>query len=424
MPGFRDFLKKNIFDVELIGKPLSKVQKIWRDTSAEVYHRRRGWLADVAVNNDKQVVSDEVVIPADRAQNKGRITTGERTLTFLGMPFFYVKNGGIDGFREAIENTARWKQQDLFAINLVRAIVVFPFNLLFIVPRFLVNVLKLATEYFPRYAAHFTQRLLIGAIQALGKKNANFVFAIAALIVLVPLHIAFKLAYIVGRAITSPADSLYAAWQTGKELAGEGVGGTIVSLLFAAVSLAFTLAAYTFLFPLAVQLIVTYAPSVIATFVQSVVTFLAQTPFANVASTLGPAINPVLQAAGVAISEVLGMATLGVIAGYVATLGTGIAVLFEELEKIFPVFSEWWRRPSPSSSDERIAFTVDDDAERSADDANQQKNSQGQFWAAASRSQDGNAPANGVNPNDDEGNANDKRDSTLAPVNRNRGSVG
>lgn len=280
-------------------------------------------------------------------------------LNFLGMPFFI----GELTWKTFCKRFFGWDEQKyLLPINIIRAFFFGLFNLLFIIPRFILNIVKLATELVPlflRVMVHgWINKLITLLSSSSGYHWFTKIFIALPLVILFPLYIVFKLAHIIGRAITSPHKNLYAAWQAGQELAGDGILGKIASGFFCLIGLALTTLAYLILFPIAIKLIMTYAPTVISSAVQTVLNFLA--PLSSFGSALGTVTTPIFQFFGYYI----GSPVINGLAGVIGWTVGPFVVLLDKVDEGLAKFSGWWRTSPPwfknGESDIKLSGTLED----------------------------------------------------------------
>lgn len=280
--------------------------------------------------------------------------------SFLGMPFF---KGDVN-WKTCCKDFFGWDEQKyLLPINIVRAFFFGVLNLLFIVPRLILNIAKLLTEFVPLFLKigvnDWTNRLI--NLLRPGSPYTWFskIFIALPLVVLFPLYIVFKLAHIVGRAITSPHKNLYAAWQAGQELAGNGILGKIISGFFCLIGLALTTLAYLILFPIAIKLIMTYAPTVISSAIQTVLNFLA--PLSDFGAALGTVTTPIFQFVGG--FSAIGTPVINGLAGVIGLTAGPFVVLLDKVDEELAKFSIWWWRSPPLFSHEEeslVAFGQSD----------------------------------------------------------------
>jgi hypothetical protein len=135
------------------------------------------------------------------------------------------------------------------------------------------NIGKLFTEFLPTVLEISTFKAIAELKEtctALASSRWEKVAAGAGIVLLTPFYYTFKVWRLLGRAITSPAASMKAAWQAGVELGDWEVNGykipigKIIGSLLAALSLAITIAAYVIIFPLGVKAAITHGPAFIA----------------------------------------------------------------------------------------------------------------------------------------------------------------
>ena len=243
------------------------------------------------------------------------------------------------------------------AINIVRSIFVTLFNVLLILPRFALNILKLGTEFIPHFmhraTAHF-MNYLIRSITPLPIPTKIFV----GVILVAPisaLYAVFKLVQLIGRALTSPHRSLYAAWQAGQELAGKGFLGRITSLFFCTLSLALSTFVYLMLFPIAIKLAYTYLPQNITTVIQAAVNLFE--PLSQLGVYLSMITTPIFKVMGAFFGTFFASVGTPVVLGIAVLLGvvpTAAIVLLDGIDAGITRFSTWWKTPPERNAPQQI----------------------------------------------------------------------
>jgi hypothetical protein len=232
--------------------------------------------------------------------------------------------------RNAAKKISGWDKESYWIINIIRAFLYTVVKLAILFPlRLLGNIARLFTEFVPllikRATGNWINRLLdvVSNRRAEGGQPDHNIFArmgaFALIILLLPIHFAAKLVHLVGRALTSPGQSIQAALQAGRELGGDGPLGTIIGGAFALVSIALTTAMFVIAWPAAIKLLATYVPGFFTTAIQPALNFL-NTILSPITSFLGPVVTPIFNAlggffAGISSSAAVG---LGAIAGVVA----------------------------------------------------------------------------------------------------------
>lgn len=218
-------------------------------------------------------------------------------------------------------------------------------------PKLVWNLVKLGTQFFP----HVVEMLSLKGISALidfikNPRQHNVVLKVLAgfgVGLLMPFYYAGKIGALVGRALSSPADSIKSGWESGQQLLGSGFAGKILGGLLGVLSLATTITLYGLFFPIAVNALVVYAPSAISTLVSATVSFLTQSSFVSTVSAgimklFGPIVLPlaktVAQTASLTVPRTL------------TSLGTAVGASFASaslLEKIVVIIAgKMWNNPN------------------------------------------------------------------------------
>jgi len=294
-------------------------------------------------------------------QRKHADRLSTRVLTFLGFPAEDMtgdqfvddrRKNALSILENFFRNLIGWHRQasgNQKIWNAIKLPVVLLWNVGTVPVRLTVNLLSVVTVLIPgilSIAMDSISKKLSGKM-----KDASLDDATASLAVLTNLWILARGFYFllevvgfVGRAVFAPSLGMYKANEFGRNVGGKR--GTLLSVLLITLSTLITLAAYTLVFPLAIQGIVVWAatyalPSVVvasmqavqAAYVWGLAKLIANMPFTmqtviSQVSVLGSAVNFVMTQMGLTMSGgILSPLVLGisVIAGAVSGLGLVVA---------------------------------------------------------------------------------------------------
>lgn len=239
-------------------------------------------------------------------------------------------------------NIPRWLNISLL---ILKSIVYGAWNFAQILPALAKNIIKLGTEFIPSVLAETCFYGIKTCLEMLNKPETSFakkVLLVPAMGIAALAFIPFKAAHIVGRAITSPINSMYAAYAFGGKVVdffanklipgiknGEQEGKVrlakkIIGGAFAVFSAALTVVAYTILFPLAIKAIATHIvpqlPSAIITIAEPIVTKLKP-----IFETIGTGIHAISTTFFASMGAISAHTGISLVAGSVlATIGAGL----------------------------------------------------------------------------------------------------
>ena len=294
--------------------------------------------------------------------------------SFLGLP-----NGNPTIHDDVDENTSvqsignlfwrllSWDDNQAIGLNVLRAPIAAAFHLLMVIPKFIVNIAKLITEFLPTLASQIAGKIArnigIQLERQVNREEKNYAAIIgwgALYGATKTIEFAFKTMNFVGRAITSPILNMRSAWYGGDQLghwladqlgAGKNTKKIIRAVMANTFSLftgALTVAIYAIAAPIGAKIalgtILPQAPGVIGVAIKAVIPIIS-----TVANAVGglvmPVAGPVLNALGLTLSPLalIGTAVLTSVMGNEAAKGlknvTGRAV-----DKI----ASWFRKPAVS----------------------------------------------------------------------------
>jgi hypothetical protein len=159
----------------------------------------------------------------------------------------------------------------------IALLVIVPVQISVVVLRCLRNILKLVTEFLPRALALSFYRAFISLRAIVGNESAYStparVFAGFFALLTGVLFAAFGLCYLIGRATTSPIESVRASYEYGESK------HPVLGVLLAALSVALTACVYAVLFPLAIKFLLMQTAAVVSSaphWVMSTLNFIAQ----------------------------------------------------------------------------------------------------------------------------------------------------
>jgi hypothetical protein len=243
----------------------------------------------------------------------------------------YVVPGGTL-FKQILKNLAGWSEKQSPLLNILKGIILFPINVALIPIKLVLNIIRLATEALPYLIEISTMVGMAKLLNYIHENKSNSLFGKAAAAVgiaaLATLHGIFKVLHVLGRAITSPYDSVRLAFKAGEDIGG--ILGKVAIFVFVFFSLAITAAAYIVLFPLLINLIVAQAPIAAATAANFLSPYLAP-----VGSALANLLIPALSSIGITLSASFASVALGV-----TTLAASAALLVAPFKLFLNWFSE------------------------------------------------------------------------------------
>jgi hypothetical protein len=300
----------------------------------------------------RKLPGNEAGLSAEHKGSLGNLkTTGQRVQLFFGLP-------AGDSLAGVAQNFLFWrsKYSDNSVINTVLKIlwgisllIVLPVQLSLVVFKCLRNILKLGTEFLPLLVLQADDEFLWRGVRGctsvlfLGKDSKNkdvgvFGRLVAGFILLfvAPIYLAFTLWHLIGRATTSPVESVRASYEFGKKVGDERGGvpesrlGYFLGVLLAGLSVALTACVYAVLFPLAIKVLLVQMAALVSSvphWLMSTLSFVAklgsgfgQFLFANVPLSFLIAFNsPIL------FSIMAGLSLVGItFFGGVASVGAVI----------------------------------------------------------------------------------------------------
>lgn len=277
--------------------------------------------------------------------------------SFFGLPN-RCENGVTPSWSNIAKNLFGWQDNKSTArsiFNFLLSPFALAWNLATAAIKTIINIAKLFTEFTP---------LLLAALCSSLIDYTNKEAEDACTGVLSPgklflqratkcMNVFFNALLFIGRALTSPLNSIRKAWYTGQELAGTGIGGKLLGGSLALLSASITIVAYSFALPLVIS---ATAPAIISKISVSLSQFAG--PVMNTLSAalswigsqvVMPVLGQAFASLGVSVSPAFaGAVTLGTFA--MTTLGTA-------LDRVISPFKEWWNR-----SAKRVASTPSNNA--------------------------------------------------------------
>lgn len=260
-------------------------------------------------------------------------------------------NGDPLTLKSVFYNFIDWPEKDEWqnnfdskALNILflvtKAVLYGAWNLASILPALAKNIFKIGTEFIPsvlaetcRYGVETFYNMLRKPETSLAKK----VLLLPAIGLAALAYIPLKSVHIVGRAITSPITSIYAAYAFGGKVVDFFAGNKdknrlvtqkrVLGVIFAALSVALTVAAYTIIFPLAIKAIATHVvpqlPAAIIAIAEPIVTKLKPA-----FEAIGVGIHAIKASFFAAMGAVSAHTGISIVIGAVlATIGTGLNLL-------------------------------------------------------------------------------------------------
>ena len=299
------------------------------------------------------VVTDEY---RSRESDHSADTSSTKSITpvLTGWQLFWNFIGGWTSLRD--EN-GTWKPKtpkmwlNIFTLP-IKLCIIFPLKLVAVVFKFLLNTLKLVTEFLPLILTYLSFTLahwLALNTEALEKRSdwrkvLAFPLAILSLAAFA-LHIATRVLFLVGRAFSSPEKSARMAFAYGRELKAGKFFPIVLGVLGAFISISITAALWAITLPLAIGAVAHYFPVVL-----NAVTWMVQLPVVTTTlSALHGALGTAVSFLGTVFSPLLtplsGLMGLQISAA-VVTLGVTVAVLAAPLlailSKVGDKLSDMW----------------------------------------------------------------------------------
>lgn len=236
-----------------------------------------------------------------------------------------------------------------------------PVNLFIAAYTTIKNIIKIFTEFLP-YTV-FTALTLVLNFSAIkyGKREGENTFAYAVLFaVTLPFWCLSLTATLIGRAVTSPVNSVEAIWNfcqnTGldadqEESMSMKLARFVMGSALCFVSISVTITAYTFLFPLLIKMIpvlgtdiaacITKVGELLSPFLSSIGTTIAIPVFTKLATAVGFLLSPVVS--GLAMLAGSALVMLGVIA-----------------DKLIDVVDDYWFRTGYAQDENECVVSVSD----------------------------------------------------------------
>lgn len=275
----------------------------------------------------------------------------------------------------------------LLDITLIKPILSFALNMISMIFKLPKNIVKLVTEFIPALMANLCKEGISKAHFILSDNNASTTKKFAAHLLGVASYtgfVIFKGIHIVGRAITSPYNSMVAAYQFGVSKFSNIIQNEkwrkAIGVTFFLLSAALTISIYAVLLPLVLThliapiaaKIVTALPAHISGFVMNATNMLAPH-----LSTIGNFIHSVFS------SLYTSLAISPIHTGVAIIASAAITTVGNALSHIKGHLNLWWRQKSKGTS-EKLKIEIDEGYESADQDAykNLRGGSTGQLNAA------------------------------------------
>jgi|GEM_PF-1747469 len=269
-----------------------------------------------------------------------------------------------------VKNFFGWQPNKSLPRNFFNFLLVTPINLITTPFKFALNVLKLGTEVLPAFLHKLS--IFIGynlkdaakqlyANRALSLSGATF-FSLAALIIIPAVVMEYAryplwAAYMLGRSLTSPIDSLRDTWKTntgwGRDADGDRFKkSTPRAIALTALHLLVIAGVYTIALPVLSQALIGLLLPILAVSLPSSV-FIAVFKVVNAITPALTAISKVaLPLANIVLLELTRLtglnaiaASMPALAGFGAVAGIGLGLVGTGLNKLVNQFREWWHKP-------------------------------------------------------------------------------
>lgn len=277
--------------------------------------------------------------------SQGTRRASQRIMQFLGMTYFNNKHNY--SVLDVLKHLANWDHDPSVSLsyNLSKAPFFLIINLLITLGRFSINMLKLITEFLPRalfaglfpLAKEFFGLIpqCVGGLVDENKDGAEKILPLLGLVVMVVCSLVLGsvllplgLWYFIGCAVTSPADTVRSAYNTGDIIANRSFLGKVLGIFLATLSVLITTCAYAILFPLAIKLLLTQAPTILPA----------------IANTISGIVGSFSASAGAATANFLMVTFPGFLAGW----GLSISAWFAATSASVTGFLSTWLFTAPT----------------------------------------------------------------------------
>jgi hypothetical protein len=302
-----------------------------------------GWNKETGVLNRDDTHTNAVKVP---------FATSRLTLAavFLGLPHRLLDPAQKQSVLNMVKNFFGWRD----TVSTFKNIITMPFmtvmNIVLTPLKLLINIAKLSTEFLPLYLEQKIDKASKFFYEAF---NAETGFTSAALLLLAGTFylgsLSFSLAYVLGRAITSPNVSARKGYKLGAGMGNmllnvppnqETVLGMILGGIGGLLSLFISVTLYALVLPLGLQFIgakvLPHLPGVISSFIDSAGSALA--PFFNVMAKVTQFFSFDLYPLVLAYSNAA-IAIAGITAISTTTLGY-------QARELSSKFKAWWHMPT------------------------------------------------------------------------------
>ncbi len=287
-----------------------------------------------------------------------------------------------------------WDDNQVIGVNVLRAPIAAAFHLLMVIPKLVVNIAKLVTEFLPTLGAQIFGRIARNFDKKLNthlqKEKTNYALIIgwgALYSVAKTAETIFKILNFVGRAITSPILNIRSAKQGGEQLSDwlvdqisrllinqdspeeereektekiKKITRAVIGNTFGFLTAAFTVAIYAVAAPIGAKIalgtILPHAPGFIGVAIKAAIPVIS-----TVAKAIGtvamPIMGPLTTALGLSLSPMalVGTAVLTSVIGNEAAKGLKAAS-----GRVMDRVASWFRKPATNNDDRRAQPAVSD----------------------------------------------------------------
>ena len=287
--------------------------------------------------------------------------------SFLGLPNRLLDEKAGQSSYNIFCNLIGWQDNasaSKKAVNFISVPIVTTWHLVTIVPRVVVNLVKLMTELLPaafcvfsNQGVKFTMRAMMGA-----GHPAEKIFATVGYLAATSIYYGFRTLHFIGRAITSPILGGDAAFRLGRKLGERIIGKQSISatafsfclgLAFSLLSGAITTLVYTTMLPISLKLVaanvaplvISHAPHFLMAVAKCAYHVLAK-PLAVIGNNGAQQVTPLYKAVGIATtsSALNGVSFIMSEAGNLINKGIG---------SLISMATNWWRKPIDSIQSQR-----------------------------------------------------------------------
>lgn len=298
------------------------------------------------VDNIKQTINGSHEAFHSAYGNNFRKDSLTKLSSFLGLPNRQLHIESSQSIRNLLENFSGGFGKKSDTTNAI----MIPLNIVLTSLRFLLNIVKLITEFAPGLLLVTVIILMMKIFKGLENPTENIlrrlgishhyldknILAGLGFVLIFPLILTSALLYLGGCCLTSSYESMKAAWHFGAEVIGKDIRSPIWGFVFLGIVIATTIVVNIFALPWAVKFLVAYAlPRITPVLPQFIV---------NGIEKLGAIIKPVLTVVGNALAPIIKYSQF-MLPEFVGAglFGTIIRSLISPIVNYgFDKIQEWW----------------------------------------------------------------------------------